>query len=271
MPSDGRQSPKEEAVHVRLVLNELIDGIAVLTLNNPDKRNVLSRAVLTALEEHLETTKNDERVRVVILRAVGPVFSSGHDLAELTGGDEEEYSGTFALCTNVMETIRLLPQPVIAQVQGLATAAGCQLVATCDLAVASSNASFATPGVRTGLFCTTPGVAVARAIPPKKAMEMLLTGTPISAREAVEIGLINRVVDPEELEEQTMALARQVASASSRTVAIGKNAFYRQLELDRPEAYKLAEGVMVENLRTKDAQEGIDAFLRKRTPKWTDR
>ena len=270
MPLDGRRNPKEEAIRARLVLHDLIDGIAVLTLNNPDKRNAISRAVLTALRGHLEAAENDGRVRVVILRAIGPVFSSGHDLDELIGGEEEEYSSIFNLCTEVMEAIRLLPKPVIAQVQGLATAAGCQMVATCDLAVASSNASFATPGVRTGLFCTTPGVAVARVIPPKKAMEMLLTGTPISAGEALRIGLINKVVEPEELEERTMAMARQIASASSRTVAIGKGAFYRQLELDRPGAYELAEGVMVENLRTKDAHEGIDAFLNKRAPKWTD-
>jgi len=168
-----------------------------------------------------------------------------------------------------MEAIRLLPQPVIAQVQGLATAAGCQLVATCDLAIASETASFATPGVQIGLFCTTPGVAVSGAVMPKKAMEMLLTGTPITAREALEYGLINQVVAPEELEEQVMVLARQLSSASAHTLAVGKQAFYQQLELDLPAAYELAQRIMVENLLAADAQEGISAFLEKRPPEWS--
>ena len=250
------------------VLYELIDGIAVLTLNNPQKRNALSSAVLLALKSHLERIKDDPAVRVVVLRSEGPIFSSGHDLGEMVDGDEETYTGIFADCTDVMETIRLLPKPVIAQVQGLATAAGCQLVATCDLAVASETASFATPGVQIGLFCTTPGVAVSRSVMPKKAMEMLLTGTPIPAQEAVEFGLINRVVPPDQLEESVMQLARQISSASTQTVAMGKPAFYRQLDMDRPTAYGFAQRVMVENLLAEDAQEGINAFLEKREPKW---
>lgn len=252
------------------VLYELIDGIAVLTLNNPAKRNALSSPVLAALESHLARIKDDPEVRVVVLRSEGPVFSSGHDLNEMVDGDVEGYTAVFAACTAVMEAIRLLPKPVIAQVQGLATAAGCQLVATCDLAVASESAFFATPGVQIGLFCTSPGVAVARAVMPKKAMEMLLTGIPIPAQEALEYGLISRVVPAEELEERVMALARQIASASSQTLAIGKPAFYQQLEMDRPAAYSFAQQVMVENLQTEDAQEGIGAFLEKREPKWAN-
>ena len=246
----------------------LVEGIAVLTLNNPQRRNALSSEVLESLQDHLKRIEGDPGARVVVLRSVGPVFSSGHDLRELVGGDEESYSCVFDLCTRVMEAIRLLPQPVIAQVQGLATAAGCQLVATCDLAVASRTATFATPGVQIGLFCTTTGVAVARAVMPKKAMEMLLTGAPISAQEALEFGLISRVVAPEELEENVMGLARQISAASAPTLALGKKAFYQQVELDRPAAYRLAQRVMVENLLEEDAHEGISAFLEKRQPKW---
>lgn len=252
----------------QLVLYDQADGIAILTLNNPEKRQALSSPLLAALKHLLDRTRNDSTVRVVVVRSIGSVFSSGHDLRELVGGDEEGYTGVFAACNEVMEAIRLLPQPVIAQVQGLATAAGCQLVATCDLAIASETASFATPGVRIGLFCTTPGVAVSRSVMPKKAMEMLLTGTPISAREAMEYGLVNRVVEPEELEEHVMELARQISSASPHTLGVGKQAFYRQLDLDLPAAYELAQRVMVENLLAVDAQEGIAAFLEKRQPKW---
>ena len=251
------------------VLYELQDGIGLLTLNNPERRNALSTDTLTALEGYLDDIRGDRTVSVVIIRAEGKVFSSGHDLRELTKGTEEDYARVFALSTNVMEAIRLLPQPVIAQVQGLATASGCQLVAACDLAVAAEDAAFATPGVQIGLFCTTPGVALARAVPRKKAMEMLLTGKPISAEEALECGLVNRVVPPEELVEQTLALARQIASASSETVAMGKAAFYRQVEVALPDAYVLAEKAMVDNLRTDDAREGIDAFLSKRPPRWS--
>ena len=250
------------------VLYHRDEGIAVLTLNNPRQRNVLSTLTLDLLHRYLTEAGEDSRVRVIVIRSTGPVFSSGHDLNELVGQDRESYSGVFADCTRVMELIRLLPKPVIAQVQGLATAAGCQLVATCDLSVASDTAKFATPGVQIGLFCTTPGVAVARAVMPKKAMEMLLTGAPIPASEALEFGLINRVAAPDELEEEVMELARQIARASSRTLALGKPAFYRQLEMDRPSAYTMAQQVMVDNLLEEDAQEGIAAFLEKREPHW---
>ena len=245
------------------------DGVAVISLTNPRKRNVLSSPVLEALEWHLENIATDPKARVVVIRSEGPVFSSGHDLNELVNGEAEGYADVFAACTRVMEAIRLLPKPVIAQVQGLATAAGCQLVATCDIAVAADTAAFATPGVQIGLFCTTPGVAVARSVMPKKAMEMLLTGRPISAQEALEFGLISRIVPPEELEERVMELAGQIASASADTLAIGKAAFYQQIEMDRPSAYQFASKVMVDNLLHDDAHEGISAFLEKRPPVWT--
>ena len=253
-----------------LVIYDLVDHIATLTLNNPKRRHALSSPVLAALKDRLEQIKADPEVRVVVLRSVGPVFSSGHDLRELVDSDAESYTGIFAECTAVMEAIRLLPQPVIAQVQGLATAAGCQLAATCDLAVASETASFCTPGVQIGLFCSTPAVALTRAVNTKQAMEMLLTGIPISAQTALDWGLVNRVVPPDELEEQVMTLARHIARASSYTLAIGKEAFYRQLQCDRPAAYALTQRVMVENLMAEDGQEGITAFLDKREPKWAN-
>ena len=252
-----------------LVRYELRDGVAVLTLNNPGRRNALSTELLEALKSYLGAFEDDSDVRVVVLRSEGPVFSSGHDLNEMVERDEAAYTAVFAVCTQVMEAIRLLPKPVIAQVQGLATAAGCQLVATCDLAVAAESASFATPGVQIGLFCTTPGVALARSVATtKKAMEMLLTGEPISSREALEIGLVNRVTPDAELEEQVMDLARQIGGASSQTLAVGKPAFYQQIELDRPAAYEMAQKVMVDNLLKEDAKEGITAFLEKREPNW---
>jgi enoyl-CoA hydratase/carnithine racemase len=251
-----------------LVLVESVDGVAFLTLNHPEKRNALSRALLAALKESLERIAADRKVRVVILRAAGPVFSAGHDLRELVDGREEDYAAVFALCTEVMEAVRKLLQPVIAQVQGVATAAGCQLAATCDLVVASDNATFATPGVKIGLFCTTPAVALSRAVAPKHALEMLLTGTPISAQEARRIGLVNRVVPPELLAEETLKLGRQIIAANGTTLALGKRAFYKQLPLDYDGAYALAQRVMVENALERDAQEGIRAFLEKRPPRW---
>ena len=250
------------------VLREVADGIATLTLNNPKKRNALSVSTMTALKETLDEIAGDRSVRVVILRANGPVFSSGHDLNELRGRDENEYEEVFRCCAELMETVRKLPQPVIAQVDGLATAAGCQLVATCDLVVCSEGARFATPGVKIGLFCTSPGVALSRAVSQKKAMEMLLTGTPLSAEDAEKAGLVNRIVPSEELQEATLQLAKQIAEASTQTVSIGKEAFYRQVQMDRREAYDYASEVMVKNILTDDAEEGIGAFLDKREPKW---
>ena len=265
----ARPATPDEIAPRTVLYNWAKDGIAVLTLNNPKRRNVLSSRTLAALEEWLDWIAKDPDARVVVIRSEGPVFSSGHDLNELVNGDAEDYTAVFQACTRVMEAIRLLPKPVIAQAQGLATAAGCQLVATCDIAVASETASFATPGVQIGLFCTTPGVAVARSVMPKKAMEMLLTGKPISAQEALEFGLISRIAPAEELETQVMELARQIASASADTLALGKAAFYQQIEMDRPSAYQFASKVMVDNLQTDDAKEGISAFLEKRQPVWT--
>ena len=253
-----------------LVLLDITDQIAVLTLNNPQRRNALSRPLLESLRERLAQVAADPGAHVVVLRAEGPVFSSGHDLRELVGGREEDYACLFALCTEVMEAVRQLPQPVIAEVQGLATAAGCQLAATCDLVVASTAAAFATPGVMIGLFCTTPAVALCRAVPSKKALEMLLTGNPISAAEAERVGLVNRVVSPDRLHDEAMGLARQIAAASRATVALGKRAFYRQLPLDRPAAYKVAQQVMVANALAPAAREGIGAFLEKRAPNWPE-
>jgi enoyl-CoA hydratase/carnithine racemase len=250
------------------LLYEVRDGVAVLTLNHPERRNALSRAMLQDLKRSLDRAAADGQVRAVVIRATGPVFSSGHDLRELVGQPEADVAALFDLCTDVMETVRTLPKPVIAQVHALATAAGCQLVATCDLVVASEEATFATPGVKNGLFCTTPGVAVARAVGPRKAMEMLLTGTPISAEDAQRADLVNRIVPADRLEEETMALAQQVIAASAYTLAIGKRGFYQQIAKDRPEAYVVAQKVMVENALAPDAQEGMRAFLEKRPPRW---
>jgi enoyl-CoA hydratase/carnithine racemase len=250
------------------VLREEHDGIATLTLNNAKKRNALSLSMMTALKNALEEIGSDRSIRVVIIRADGPVFSAGHDLRELSGQDKNAYEEVFRCCAELMETVRKLPQPVIAEVDGLATAAGCQLVATCDLVVCSQDSRFATPGVKIGLFCTSPGVALARAVSQKKAMEMLLTGTPLSAEEAEQAGLVNRIVPSEELQSATRELAKQIAEASSETVSIGKEAFYRQVQMDRRAAYDFASDVMVENLAMDDAEEGIGAFLEKREPKW---
>ncbi len=267
--TQARPAAPAEIEPLTVLYNYATDGIAVLTLNNPQRRNALSSHTLAALEEWLDEIAADPAARVVVIRSEGPVFSSGHDLNELVNGDAEDYTAVFDACTRVMEAIRLLPKPVIAQVQGLATAAGCQLVATCDIAVAADTAAFATPGVQIGLFCTTPGVAVARSVMPKKAMEMLLTGKPISAQEAIAFGLISRIAPADELETQTMELARQIASASAHTLALGKAAFYQQVEMNRPDAYHFAGKVMVDNLLADDAHEGISAFLEKRPPVWT--
>lgn len=242
-----------------LVLTETVDRIAILTLNHPEKRNVLSRAMLNCLRDRLADLAAS--VRVVILAAEGPVFSAGHDLRELVGGSARDAAEIFELCTEVMLALRRLPQPVIGRVRGLATAAGCQLAASCDLVVAAEDAAFATPGVQIGLFCTTPGVALARAIPPRKALEMLLTGEPIRADEAERLGLVNRVVPKEQLAEATLELARRIAVASAATVALGKRAFYEQLPLACPAAYDLAQPIMVENVGMPDAQQGMRAFL----------
>jgi enoyl-CoA hydratase/carnithine racemase len=246
------------------------DGtVAVVTLNRPQRRNALSLAMMRELVACLERLGEDRTVRAVILAAAGKVFSSGHDLSEMRGRDVNDYRKLFDVCTELMTALQSIPQPVIAEVQGVATAAGCQLVATCDLAIASSEASFATPGVRIGLFCTTPMVALSRAVGRKRALEMLLTGRPVDARTAAEWGLVNTVVSPEALPAETRRLAATVAQASSLTVALGKQAFYSQIDLDQPKAYAYAKEVMSMNSLCADAQEGISAFLEKRPACWT--
>jgi len=245
-----------------------------LVLNRPNARNALSEALMAALQAALDDAAADKEARVVIVAANGPVFSSGHDLKEMTAhrqdGDKGQaaYAGLFAQCSKLMQTIVRHPKPVIAEVQGTATAAGCQLVASCDLAVASENAKFATPGVNIGLFCSTPMVALSRNVSRKHAMEMLLTGEMISADEARHIGLVNRVVGQGELEMESMKLARLIASKPVATVKIGKEAFYRQLEMGLSDAYDYASRVMTENMLAAEAEEGICAFIEKREPKW---
>jgi len=260
-------APSADSGHP-LVKRDRIDRVAILTLANPQRRNALSRELLLQLREHLREIATDRTIKCVILRAEGPAFSSGHDLREIAAADREDAELLFALCTEVMEAIRHLPQPVIAAVQAVATAAGCQLAATCDLVVAAEEATFATPGVRIGLFCSTPAVALARAVTTKKALEMLLTGTAISAAEAERVGLVNRIVPRERLDEDALALARQIAEASGETLALGKRTFYEQVPLDRPQAYEVAQRAMVENAGLADAKEGIAAFLEKRRPEW---
>ena len=245
--------------------------LCVITLNRPNRRNALSLALMNELIDCLDSVGRDREIRVVILAAAGAVFSSGHDLSEAVGGDISAYRRLFDVCTEMIAKLQSIPQPVIAEVQGLATAAGCQLVASCDLAIASEQATFATPGVRIGLFCTTPMVALTRAIGRKRAMEMLLTGQPVDAATAADWGLVNRVAPPQELKSETRKLACRIAEASDVTVAIGKQAFYTQIDLDQPKAYSYAKEVMTMNLMASDAQEGIHAFLEKRPPCWVGR
>ena len=252
----------------RHLLAETRDGVTRLTMNRAEKRNALSLAVMRELIDTFNEIGRDRTQRVVILRALGPAFSAGHDLREMLARSVEDYRETFEVCVQLMETIQRIPQPVIAEVAGIATAAGCQLVATCDLAVASSDARFATPGVKIGLFCTTPMVALTRAIGRKRAMEMLLTGAFIDAQTAAAWGLVNRVVAPDALESETNALAATVAHASRFVVGLGKAAFYAQIDLDQPKAYAYAKEVMSMNALAHDAQEGMNAFVEKRTPRW---
>lgn len=253
------------------------DGIALLVLNRPQNRNTLSEAMLTALTETFAAIAGDKRVRAVILSANGPAFCAGHDLKEITDHRADPDGGRTYVkdlmdrCSTLMQNIQRLPQPVIAAVEGVATAAGCQLIATCDLAIASQTARFATPGVHIGLFCTTPSVALSRNVAPKHAMEMLLTGDMISAEEACRIGLVNHVVAPGKEREEALNLARRIAAKSMQTLKMGKEAFYRQLDMSLPEAYRYASHVMVENMMVHDAAEGISAFVEKREPKWEDR
>jgi enoyl-CoA hydratase/carnithine racemase len=242
---------------------------AVLTLNRPERRNALSLGLMLEAIACLDEIGRKRDVRAVILAAAGKVFCSGHDLAEMTGRDINEYRRIFDVCTELMTKIQSIPQPVIAQVQGIATAAGCQLVATCDLAVACEEARFATPGVKIGLFCTTPMVALTRAIGRKRALEMLLSGDFVDARTAADWGLVNRAVPAAELAAESRKLADKIGAASSLVVALGKQAYYTQIDLDQPKAYAYAKEVMSMNALAADAQEGIGAFLGKRAPCWT--
>jgi enoyl-CoA hydratase/carnithine racemase len=260
-----------------VLLREDHDAVAVLVLNRPQARNSLSEALIAALTESLASIAADRSIRAVVLAANGPAFSAGHDMKEMTARRTDPDRGRayfkqlMDACAAMMQAIVRLPQPVIACVQGPASAAGCQLVASCDLAVASSAAQFATPGVNIGLFCSTPMVALSRNVARKHAMEMLLTGDLIAADEARRIGLVNRVVAPSSEREAALALARQIAAKSALTVKIGKEAFYRQLEMTLADAYRYAAEVMVENMLARDAEEGIGAFIEKRPPHWEDR
>ena len=251
------------------ILNvELESPLAVLTLANPERRNALSSEMMRSITLALRGIGGNPAIRAVILRSEGPVFSSGHDLREMTGKDLEHYREVFDICTEMMTAIQSIPQPVIAQIDGIATAAGCQMVATCDLALASPRSKFATPGVKIGLFCSTPMVPLTRSIGRKRALEMLLTGEMIDADRAAEWGLINRVVAAERLEEETRALALRITAASRVTVGIGKQAFYHQIDLKQAEAYDYTKEVMSLNAHAADAQEGMCAFLEKRKPAW---
>jgi enoyl-CoA hydratase/carnithine racemase len=260
-----------------ILLRENAGPIAVLTLNRPASRNSLSEAMIAELHAALKDIHDDAKVRAVVIAANGSAYSAGHDMKELTARRTDADRGRayfaqmMAACSAMMQAIVQLPKPVVAAVQGVATAAGCQLVASCDLAVASESASFATPGVDIGLFCSTPMVALSRNIPRKQAMEMLLTGEPVSAAAAREMGLINRVVPAGTERDAAIELAQKVANKSAYTVRIGKSAFYRQMEMSLADAYRYASEVMTENMMARDAEEGIGAFIEKREPKWQDK
>ena len=255
-----------------LLLYEEIDGIAILTLNRPKQQNSLSSNLMNELLKKLNDIKNNKKIKVVTIFSNGNNFCAGHDLKELKiDKSEQRFKELFELCSELMLNIVKLPKPVIAGVQGIATAAGCQLVASCDLAVASKNSKFATPGVNIGLFCSTPMVAVSRNVNRKQTMEMLLLGDFISPSKAQEIGLINKIVSDKDLKKETIKMAQIIASKSPTTVAIGKEAFYKQLDMNTEEAYKYTSQVMSSNMLDKDAQEGISAFIESREPKWSDK
>jgi enoyl-CoA hydratase/carnithine racemase len=259
------------------LLREDVGNVAVLTLDRPQARNSLSEAMLAALQQELDRLAGETRIHAVVLAANGPAFSAGHDLKELTAHRSDADGGRgyvkqlMESCSAMMLAILRLPQPVIAAVEATATAAGCQLVATCDLAVASRSAKFSTPGVHIGLFCSTPMVALSRSVGRKHAMEMLLTGDMTSADDARRIGLVNRVVEPGAARDEALKLARKIAAKSAAVVRLGKEAFYRQLEMDVVDAYNYANEIMLKNMMTHDAEEGISAFVEKRTPVWEDR
>lgn len=274
MTAQPRHAPFSPAP---ILLYEQTGDVAVLTLNRPEARNCLSEALIADLHAAIDAIRGDKAVRAVVIAAAGKAFSSGHDLKELTArradtdGGRAFFAQMMTACSAMMQSIVHLPKPVIAAVQGVATAAGCQLVASCDLAIASEHATFATPGVDIGLFCSTPMVALSRNIPRKQAMEMLLTGEPVGAIRAREMGLVNRVVAHGTERDAAIALAQQVARKSAHTIKIGKEAFYRQVEMSLADAYRFASEVMTENMMARDAEEGICAFVEKRVPTWQDR
>jgi enoyl-CoA hydratase/carnithine racemase len=259
-----------------ILLRELVGSVAVLTLNRPAARNSLSEALIASLHAALTEIADDATARALVIAALGPAFCAGHDLKELTArrsdtdGGRAYFAGIMNACSAMMQAIVNLPKPVIASVQGVATAAGCQLVASCDLAIASEAASFATPGVDIGLFCSTPMVALSRNVPRKQAMEMLLTGEPVTAARACEIGLVNRVVPAGAERAAAIAFAEKVALKSAHTVKLGKTAFYRQADMSLADAYRYAAEVMTDNMMARDAEEGICAFIEKREPQWRD-
>lgn len=252
------------------VIVERSGGVATLTLNRPERRNALSLELMTEVTATLTDLGADRSVQAIVVRGSGPAFSAGHDLGEMIDRDPTFYAKLFDTCTVMMETVHKVPQPVIAQVHGIATAAGCQLVASCDLVVAAADARFATPGVKIGLFCSTPMVPISRAVGRKRAMEMLLTGEPISAETARDWGLVNRVALAEELENAVAALVATITRFSPVTIGIGKEAFYEQVELSESDAYAHTARVMAHNAQVADAQEGMCAFLEKRSPTWAD-
>lgn len=256
----------------QIVLYEVNDGVATVTLNRPRQFNAMSEEVLRALQMTLDTIAADDAIRVVVLAANGPAFCAGHDLKQMRANPTEDYyNELFDQCSRMMMTINKMPQPVIARVQGLATAAGCQLVAACDLAVAVDTAVFATSGIRVGLFCATPAVAVSRNLARKQAMEMLLTGEFMDAPTAVQYGLINRAVPAAELDETVQWFVDAIVSKSAVAVSMGKEMFYKQIEMGMAEAYEYASTVMACNMMAEDAGEGIDAFMQKRPPQWQHR
>jgi len=264
----NRETTKGETV----LLRQDADGVATLTLNRPKARNALSVALIAALKREIDAIADDDGVRVVVIAANGPAFCAGHDFKEMRADPGlEAYESLFNASSALMMAIIHLPKPVIARVHATATAAGCQLVASCDLAIAAADANFATPGVNIGLFCSTPMVALSRNIGRKQAMEMLLTGEAIDAATAARHGLINRAVPADELDDEVAALARTITSKSPLILAIGKEAFYRQIEMPLADAYDYASRVMARNMLTRDAVEGIDAFIEKRAPQWEGR
>ncbi|XP_039203330.1 enoyl-CoA hydratase domain-containing protein 3, mitochondrial [Crotalus tigris] len=266
-PDGPRQQEEQQQGKLTRVWQS--EGIRNIVLSNPGKRNVLSLSMLKSLRQDILHNIDSTDLRVIIISAEGPVFSSGHDLKELTGKeDTKQHMDIFKTCSEVMTLLPKLPVPVIAKVNGLATAAGCQLVASCDIAVASEKSRFATPGVNVGLFCSTPAVAIGRSLPKKVALEILFTGEPMSAQDALRHGLISRVVPEDQLESETLRVAQKICQSSRAVLALGKATFYKQMEHDIGTAYQIASQVMVENLALKDGQEGIEAFISKRKPNW---